>query len=175
MKNSVYSNKPQHNWWFQYGHHRIHSKCVPCYTEHGFREQFGVSINVWRLEGDSLNITCDFLYCNHHVHRDFLITLYRVIRNDCRCLTTCHTQYTWYSSICIFYLIEQHTKFLLHRAGGALAPGADFEGAPKRRSPTGHTLIRSTVAWWFPHLQTKSCKDFFFNLVVLALAYSDVF
>jgi hypothetical protein len=31
-------------------------------------------------------------------------------------------------------------------ASGALAPGADFEGAPKRRSPTGHTLIRSTVA-----------------------------
>jgi hypothetical protein len=35
----------------------------------------------------------------------------------------------------------------LGRAIGALAPGADFEGAPKRRSPTGHTLIRSTVAW----------------------------
>jgi hypothetical protein len=32
-------------------------------------------------------------------------------------------------------------------ASGTLAPGADFEGAPKRRSPTGHTLIRSTVAW----------------------------
>jgi hypothetical protein len=32
-------------------------------------------------------------------------------------------------------------------ASGALAPGANFEGAPKRRSPTGHTLIRSTVAW----------------------------
>jgi len=29
-------------------------------------------------------------------------------------LTTCHTQYTWDSSICIFYLIEQHSKFLLH-------------------------------------------------------------
>ena len=28
-------------------------------------------------------------------------------------LTTCHTQYTWDSSICIFYLIE-HFKFLLH-------------------------------------------------------------
>jgi len=29
-------------------------------------------------------------------------------------LTTCHTQYTWDSSICIFfYLIEQHSKFLL--------------------------------------------------------------
>jgi len=29
-------------------------------------------------------------------------------------LTTCHTQYTWYSSIFFFYLIEQHSKFLLH-------------------------------------------------------------
>ena len=28
-------------------------------------------------------------------------------------LTTCHTQYTWDRSICIFYLIEQHSKFLL--------------------------------------------------------------
>jgi hypothetical protein len=32
-------------------------------------------------------------------------------------------------------------------ASGALAPGADFEGAPKWRLLTGHTLIRSTVAW----------------------------
>jgi hypothetical protein len=62
-------------------------------------------------------------------------------------------------------------------ASGALAPGADFEGAPKRRSPTGHTLIRSTVVWLFPHLQTKRvAKEFFLkNLVVLALVYSDVF
>jgi hypothetical protein len=29
-------------------------------------------------------------------------------------LTTCHTQYIWYRSICIFYLIEQQSKFLLH-------------------------------------------------------------
>jgi len=28
-------------------------------------------------------------------------------------LTTCHTQYNWYSGTCIFYLIE-HFKFLLH-------------------------------------------------------------
>jgi len=28
-------------------------------------------------------------------------------------LTTCHTQYTWDRSICIFYLIEQHSEFLL--------------------------------------------------------------
>ena len=31
-----------------------------------------------------------------------------------RVLTTCHTQYTSDSSICLFYLIEQHSKFLLH-------------------------------------------------------------
>ena len=29
-------------------------------------------------------------------------------------LTTCHTQYTSDSSIYIFYLIEQHSKLLLH-------------------------------------------------------------
>jgi hypothetical protein len=28
-------------------------------------------------------------------------------------LTTCHTQYTSDSSLCIFYLIEQHSQFLL--------------------------------------------------------------
>ena len=26
-----------------------------------------MSISVWRLAGDSLNITCNFLYCNHQV------------------------------------------------------------------------------------------------------------
>jgi hypothetical protein len=31
-------------------------------------------------------------------------------------------------------------------ASGVLAPGADFEGAAKRQSLTGQTLIRSTVA-----------------------------
>jgi hypothetical protein len=30
-----------------------------------------VSINVWRMAGDTLNITGNFLYCNHQVHRDF--------------------------------------------------------------------------------------------------------
>ena len=29
-------------------------------------------------------------------------------------LTTCHTQHTSDSSICIFYLTEQHSQFLLH-------------------------------------------------------------
>jgi hypothetical protein len=40
------------------------------------KTQYGVSINVWRLAGDSLNIICNFLYCNYQVQRDFFITLY---------------------------------------------------------------------------------------------------
>jgi hypothetical protein len=46
------------------------------YRTRSSRTQFGVSINVWRLAGDTLNITCNFLYCNHRVHRNFLIILY---------------------------------------------------------------------------------------------------
>jgi hypothetical protein len=41
------------------------------YWTRSSRTHFGVSINVWRLAGDTLNITCNFLYCNHQVHRDF--------------------------------------------------------------------------------------------------------
>jgi hypothetical protein len=69
---SVFEQSP-HNWWFEDGHHRIllHSECGPCYTEHGLREQFGVPINVWRPAGDTLNITCNFLYCNHQMYRGF--------------------------------------------------------------------------------------------------------
>jgi hypothetical protein len=44
------------------------------YWTRSSRTQFGVSINVWRLAGETLNITSNFLYCNH-VHRDSLITL----------------------------------------------------------------------------------------------------
>jgi len=46
------------------------------YWTRSSRKQFGVSINAWRLTGDTLNITCNFLYCNYQVHRDFLITLF---------------------------------------------------------------------------------------------------
>jgi hypothetical protein len=30
-----------------------------------------------QMSGDTLNITCNFLYCNRQAHRDFLITLYK--------------------------------------------------------------------------------------------------
>jgi hypothetical protein len=46
-----------------------------------------------------------------------------------------------------YYAMHMFRAGLLGGASGALAPGADFEGAPKKRAPTGHTLIRNTVAW----------------------------
>jgi hypothetical protein len=49
------------------------------YWTRSSRTQFGVSPNVWRLAGNTLNITCNFLCCNHQVHRDFLITLYKYV------------------------------------------------------------------------------------------------
>jgi hypothetical protein len=41
-----------------------------------------VSINVWWLAGDSLDITCNFLCCNHQVHREFLIILYMCLLGE---------------------------------------------------------------------------------------------
>jgi hypothetical protein len=38
------------------------------------------SVNyVWGLAEDTLNITCNFLYCNHQVHTDILITGYNIM------------------------------------------------------------------------------------------------
>jgi hypothetical protein len=34
-----------------------------------------VSFWFWRSAGDTLNVTGNFLYCNHQVHKKFLITL----------------------------------------------------------------------------------------------------
>jgi len=44
-------------------------------------------------------------------HQWFYTVLFEMIVGV---LTTCHTQYTLDNRICIFYLIEHHTKFLLH-------------------------------------------------------------
>jgi hypothetical protein len=62
-----------------------------------------VSINVWRLEGDTLNITCNFLYCNHQVHREFLFTLYNtllLIDNEGLCLDL------WYNIVINQYRVN---------------------------------------------------------------------
>jgi hypothetical protein len=60
-------------------------------------------------------------------------------------VSDCHVQMNA-SEICII-VRGDNQGWPLGGASGALAPGADFEGALKRLSPTGHTLIRSIVAW----------------------------
>jgi hypothetical protein len=76
------------------------------------RTQFGVSTNVWRLAGDTLNITCNFLYCNHQVHRDVLITLYNYMtknafRKTLRALTVHSTTHAPLAkNICIWFSLQ---------------------------------------------------------------------
>jgi hypothetical protein len=76
MKNSVYSNNP----------HTIHDTKMAI-TEYIRNVDRAIRNTVFentvrrvnkclKLAGGILNITCNFLYCNHQVHRDFLITLY---------------------------------------------------------------------------------------------------
>jgi hypothetical protein len=73
-------------WWLQYKNTQKYFKQFQSLTmitllELGITDSVSVSlvsINVWRLAGDTLNITCNFLYCNHQVHRDFLFTLYNL-------------------------------------------------------------------------------------------------
>jgi hypothetical protein len=40
-------------------------------------------VNFWRLAGETLNITCKFLYCNHQLYTDFLIILYKHVTSPC--------------------------------------------------------------------------------------------
>jgi len=58
-------------------------------------------------------------------------------------LTTCHTQYTWDRSICIFYLIEQHSKFLWH----TLHPLWFYEHQHDNRVRS--KLFVACQWWWF--------------------------
>jgi hypothetical protein len=48
-----------------------------------------VSINVWRLVGDTLTITCNFLYCNHQLQRPF-----EHLYNMCVCVCVCVCLYS---------------------------------------------------------------------------------
>jgi len=49
------------------------------------------------FETDESKATVVFTYTHTHTHT--YLVLYRVIKNDCRVLTTCHTQCTWDRSI----------------------------------------------------------------------------
>ena len=59
-------------------------------------------------------------------------------------LTTCHKQYTWDKSICIFfYLIEQHSKFLLHTLYRVFQKDLNIFYSGHRGHRTWHPVIIS--------------------------------
>jgi hypothetical protein len=70
-----------HNWRFEDGHHRIHSECGPCYTEHGLREHSSACQYIsgdWRGTLWTLLVT-------------FCIVIIRCTETSwspCRCLST---------------------------------------------------------------------------------------
>jgi hypothetical protein len=62
------------------------------------------------------------------------------------------------------------------------SPGRWLRGGAKKSVTDRPHVIRSTIAWWFPHLQTKSVsKDFFlfgcvgFNLIWCVLLFTYVY
>jgi hypothetical protein len=72
-------------WWLQYKIDDLKMAIIEkfgmwtmLYWTSSLRTQFGVSINVWGLVGDTLNSTHNSLCHNHQVHRDFLIILHIV-------------------------------------------------------------------------------------------------
>ena len=71
------------------------------------------------------------LYCNRQVHRDFLIILYThthththiytgFFKMNVGVLTTCHTQYTWDRSLCIFLFNRTTLQAFVTYLTGAL-------------------------------------------------------
>jgi hypothetical protein len=92
--------------------------------------------------------------CNHQMHRDFF-------------LSPCVYVYPGPA----FGWGERGTC-----PGRWLRGGAEKAVTDRPHVNTKHFMLKCFVLTWFPHLQTKRfAKDFFFNLVVLVLAYSDVF
>ena len=75
-------------------------------------------------------------------------------------LTTCYTQYTWDSSICIFYLIEQHSKFVTYLTG-ALYVHPWWFYKHQHDNPVRYKLFVACQRWWFllhTHCLLKLCN-----------------
>ena len=65
-----------------------------------------------------------------------------------RVLTTCHTQYTWDSSICILYLIEKHSKFVTYLTGALYVHPLWFH-KHQYDNPVRSKLFVAFQRWWF--------------------------
>ena len=63
-------------------------------------------------------------------------------------LTTFHTQYTWDNNIYIFYLIEQHSKFVTHLTGALYVHPLWFY-KHQHDNPVRSKLFVACQRWWF--------------------------
>jgi len=61
---------------------------------------------------DTLDITCNFLYCNHQVHKDILISLYLVL------LESLYLFYNLSKSIVLFSHIQGVSGGIVNILGG---------------------------------------------------------
>ena len=63
-------------------------------------------------------------------------------------LTTCHTQYTWDSSICLFHLVEQHSKFVTYITAALYVHPLWF-CKHQHDNPVRSELFVACQRWWF--------------------------
>ena len=63
-------------------------------------------------------------------------------------LSTCHTQYIWDGSICTFYLIEQHSKFVTYLTGALYVHPLWFY-KHQHDNPVRSKLSVTCQLWWF--------------------------
>jgi len=65
-------------------------------------------------------------------------------------LTICHMQYTWDRSTCVFfYLIEQHSKFLLHTLQVLYMCTICDSTDTQHDNPVRSKLFVACQRWWF--------------------------
>jgi hypothetical protein len=105
-----------------------------------------VSINVWKFAGDTLNITCNYLYCNHQVHRDFLITLYISMHSESRhCMEVCQSRPVVAMPLAqaLLYLWSRRAVWTLCRRGESRAAvGVRRLDCSVRRLVTAHKSLK---------------------------------
>ena len=96
-------------WFYKHQHdNRVRSKLFVACQRWWFQCRFAAILANCAPSGEMPN------YCTPHIIKNSPYYCTGLLKMIVGVLTTCHAQYTWDSSICIFYLIEQHSKFLLH-------------------------------------------------------------
>ena len=98
------------------------------------------------------------IYCNSihrinvHTIEDFCLNLpdnTGLFETIVGVLTTCHTQYTWGRSICIFYLIEQHSQVFVTYLTGALYVHPLWVYKHQHDNRVRSKLSVACQQWWF--------------------------